>query len=72
MWRQARGWVICFPIAEQSHLIILGTGSSFSITLKMSYSLEPTKHLKNKKCVEELTYETGFFCTESSEIDLLN
>lgn len=49
VWRRGRGWVTCFPISQQSHLVVLWTGSSFSLTLKMPYPPESTKQLHNEE-----------------------
>lgn len=29
VWSQGRGWVVRFPTAQQSHLVILGTDAPF-------------------------------------------
>lgn len=60
--------VICFPMALQPCLVILGSECSLSLTLKMPHSPESTKQLKNKKGPRGLI---SAMVQKSSEIGLL-
>lgn len=63
--RGARGWVICFPIAQRSPAVVLWTESSVSLILKMPHAPESTKQLATKSVTAGLTSETGLFGTET-------